>query len=55
MSYEEYAEELDGVTRSFDERLERLHKQEWVNPEGLRVYDEKTFLLLAVAGMGGSY
>ena len=55
MSYEEYVEELDDFSRCYDERLERLHKQECVNPEGLRVYDEETFLLLAVAGMGGSY
>lgn len=55
MSYEEYVEELDSWPECYNERLERLHKQEWVNPDSLRVHDEATFRLLAIAGLGGSY
>lgn len=55
MSYEDYLEQLDNIADCCTERLERLHKQEAVNPEPLRVRDEETFRLLAIAGMGGSY
>ncbi len=55
MSYEEYLQELEVRETCYDERLERLHKQEVVNPENLRVQDDATFRLLAVAGLGGSY
>ncbi len=55
MSYEDYLEQLEQIADCCDERLERLHKQEAVNPNPLKVRDEATFRLLAIAGMGGSY
>lgn len=55
MSYEDYLDQLESAAGCDEERLERLHKQDVVNPEHLQIKDEATFRLLAVAGMGGSY
>jgi len=55
MTYEEYLEQLDLALRQDSERMARLHKQESISPASLRVDDEETMRLLAMAGMGGSY
>ncbi len=55
MTYEEYLEQLEQNADCCDERLERLHKQQTVNPNPQKIRDEATFRLLAVAGLGGSY
>ncbi|MFA5627854.1 MAG: hypothetical protein WCX90_04955 [Thiohalomonadaceae bacterium] len=54
MSYEDYLQQL----REFgidDEYMERLNLQESVYQGRLKVEDEATRRLLAIAGQGGSY